>query len=87
MKGSENPYILLHILDCLNCRIAAVKSNKGEEKQTNKKLLRKLGGGLEKISFGFLPPSPKRKFFMQVGKAGILPIQCSWLNLRIRKRP
>lgn len=62
-----------------------MKSNKGEKKQT-KKTAKKLGVGLKK-SFGFLPPSPKRKFFMQVGKAGILPIQCSWLNLRIRKRP
>jgi hypothetical protein len=61
--GPENPYILLYTLNCLNSRIAAMKSNRGEEKQTNKKLLRKLGVGLEKNTFWVSTTFPKKKIF------------------------
>lgn len=61
--GPENPYILLHTSDCLNSRIAAMKSNKGKDKQT-KKLLRKLGVVfLEKIKFWVSTTFPKKKIF------------------------
>lgn len=47
-------------------------------KKKSKKLLRKLGTGLEKqevLGLYYLPP--QRKIVMQVGKAEILPVQCS----------
>jgi hypothetical protein len=69
MMGLESPHTLLHTTDCLDSRITAIKSNKGERKE-QKKLLRKLGAGLEKTrrAFESLPPSQKEKQFMQKDK-------------------
>lgn len=54
-----------------------MKNNKGEKKQT-KKLLRKLGTGLEKQEvLGLYCLPPQRKIVMQVRKAEVLPVQCS----------
>lgn len=71
MMGPENPHTLLHITDCLySRRITAIKSKKGERKQ--QKNLEKTGSRPRenKESFWVSITFPKRKKFMQVGKAG-----------------
>lgn len=64
MTGSpENPHTVLHTTDRLDTSgVTAMKSIKGERKE-QRKLLTKLGAGLEKTrrDFGSLPPSQEGK--------------------------
>ena len=86
MMGPKNPHTLLNKTDCLDSRITAMKSYKGES--IAKESLGKTGKRpRENESVRGLFHLPQRKKFMQVGKAGSFPAQRSWLNLRVRKCP
>lgn len=86
MMGSKIPHTLLHTTDCLDSRITAMKSYKGESR-ANESLGKTGKRPRENESFRGLFHIPQRKKFMQVGKAGSFPAHHSWLNLRVRKCP
>lgn len=87
--GPENPHFALHN------RLLRLWDDYCHGKQQGSFLIKMIKETVEKTgsgprekmeSFWISTIFPKNKKFMQVGRAGCFPTQCSWLNLR-RKIP